>query len=115
MTLHKNFINGEWADGKATRENINPSDITDIVGTYAQADEAQTDQAIAAARAAAPGWQAATPQQRADALEFVGAELLAILALTHHTKLLAGWIRRDSEVHRSGGLDHGLNGTWASR
>ena len=77
MTLHKNFINGEWADGKATRENINPSDITDIVGTYAQADEAQTNQAIAAARAAAPGWQAATPQQRADALEFVGAELLA--------------------------------------
>ena len=41
MTLHKNFINGEWVEGKGARDNINPSDTSDIVGTYAQADEAQ--------------------------------------------------------------------------
>jgi aldehyde dehydrogenase (NAD+) len=76
MALHKNFINGEWVEGKAARENINPSDTSDIVGTYAQADEAQALDAVAAAKAAMPGWQATTPQQRADALEFVGAELL---------------------------------------
>ncbi len=77
MALHRNYINGEWLEGTGVRENINPSDITDIVGEYAQADRAQTEAAIAAAKAAQPGWAAATPQQRADALEFIGVELLA--------------------------------------
>jgi aldehyde dehydrogenase (NAD+) len=77
MALHRNFINGEWLEGKGVRENINPSDITDIVGEYAQADKAQTEAAIAAAKAAQPGWAATTPQQKADALEFIGTELLA--------------------------------------
>lgn len=77
MTLHKNFINGEWVEGKSVRENFNPSDLSDIVGAYAQADRAQTDAAVAAAKAAQPGWAAATPQARADVLEAVGGELLA--------------------------------------
>ncbi len=77
MALHRNYINGEWLEGKGVRENINPSDITDIVGEYAQADKAQTEAAIAAAKAAQPAWAAATPQARADALEFTGVELLA--------------------------------------
>jgi aldehyde dehydrogenase (NAD+) len=77
MALHRNYINGEWLEGKGVRENINPSDITDIVGEYAQADKAQTEAAIAAAKAAQPTWAAATPQVRADALEFIGTELLA--------------------------------------
>jgi acyl-CoA reductase-like NAD-dependent aldehyde dehydrogenase len=77
MALHRNYINGEWLEGKGVRENINPSDITDIVGEYAQADKAQTEAAIAAAKAAQPAWAAATPQVRADALEFIGVELLA--------------------------------------
>ncbi|WP_415007956.1 aldehyde dehydrogenase family protein [Aestuariivirga sp.] len=77
MALHRNFINGEWLEGASARNNINPSDVSDIVGEYAQADKAQTEAAIAAAKAAQPGWAAATPQQRADVLEFVGVELLA--------------------------------------
>ncbi len=77
MALHRNFINGEWLKGKGIRENINPSDITEVIGEYAQADKAQTEAAIAAAKAAQPAWAATTPQQRADALEFIGAELLA--------------------------------------
>ena len=77
MALHRNFINGEWLEGKGVRENLNPSDLTDIVGEYAQADKAQTEAAIAAAKAAQPAWAAATPQVRADALEFIGTELLA--------------------------------------
>ena len=31
MTLHKNWIAGEWVEGKAVRENINPSDLSDII------------------------------------------------------------------------------------
>ncbi len=77
MALHKNFINGEWVAGTGTKENINPSDITDVIGEYAQADKAQTEAAIAAAQAAAPAWAATTPQQRADILEAAGIELLA--------------------------------------
>ena len=77
MTLHKNFINGEWVEGKSTRANINPSDVSDIVGEYTQADKAQTEEAIAAAKAASGAWAATTPQQRADILETIGTELLA--------------------------------------
>ena len=77
MAAHKNFINGEWIEGKSISIDINPSDISDVVGEYGQADAAQTQDAIAAAKTAFPGWAATTPQQRADALEFVGTELLA--------------------------------------
>jgi alpha-ketoglutaric semialdehyde dehydrogenase len=77
MMLHKNFINGEWLDGFEARPNINPSDITDVVGDFAQADRAQTETAIAAAQAAAFSWANTTPQQRADILETAGIELLA--------------------------------------
>jgi aldehyde dehydrogenase (NAD+) len=77
MALNKNYINGEWVAGASERENVNPSDVSDIVGAYAQADKAQTEAAIAAAKAAAPAWQATTPQQRADMLDAIGTELLA--------------------------------------
>jgi alpha-ketoglutaric semialdehyde dehydrogenase len=75
--LHKNFINGEWLEGASASENINPSDMSDVVGLYAQADAKQAEDAIAAAKAALPGWSGATPQQRADVLEAIGVELLA--------------------------------------
>jgi alpha-ketoglutaric semialdehyde dehydrogenase len=75
--LHKNFIAGEWVEGASAKDNINPSDVSDVVGTYAQADKAQTLAAIAAAKAALPAWSATTPQQRADILEAIGVELLA--------------------------------------
>lgn len=44
---------------------------------YARADRTQCDTAIAAAQAAHPAWAASTPQQRADALDQVGSEILA--------------------------------------
>jgi len=71
------FIDGRWLPGVSTRPNINPSDTRDVIGEYAQADAAQTLEAIAAAQAAAPGWAASTPQQRFDVLDAVGNELLA--------------------------------------
>ena len=77
MALHKNFINGEWIAGAEAKENINPSDVSDIVGEYTQADRVQTEAAIAAAQVAQPAWASTTPQQRADILEAAGIELLA--------------------------------------
>ena len=52
---YSNYIAGEWVAGSSVTRDINPSDLSDVVGEYAQADAKQTDQAIAAARAAAPG------------------------------------------------------------
>jgi alpha-ketoglutaric semialdehyde dehydrogenase len=75
--LHKNFINGEWVEGATSKDNINPSDVSDVIGQFAQADAAQAEAAIAAAAAASSSWAATTPQQRADILEAIGVELLA--------------------------------------
>lgn len=71
------FIAGEWCDGVGARANVNPSDTTDIVGDYAQADRALTEAAIGSARAAFSAWSRSTPQVRADALDRIGSELLA--------------------------------------
>jgi alpha-ketoglutaric semialdehyde dehydrogenase len=77
MAVQKNFINGAWIEGSGITVDINPSDVSDVVGEYTQADKAQTEEAIAAAKAALPAWSMTTPQLRADALEFIGVELLA--------------------------------------
>ena len=77
MLAQKNFINGAWVEGTSVTIDINPSDVSDVVGEYTQADKAQTEEAIAAAKAALPAWSMTTPQQRADALEMIGVELLA--------------------------------------
>ena len=75
--MHANYINGAWIDGVDVRANVNPSNLADIVGEYAQADAAQTTQAIAAAHAAAHDWARTTGQRRADILDAVGNEILA--------------------------------------
>src|ERR1043165_2267397 len=75
--MFKNLINGEWMDGARASRNINPSDTSDVVGEYAQADAAQTREAIAAARRAFPAWSLSTPQQRFDILDAAGTEILA--------------------------------------
>ena len=74
---HSNYIAGEWMPGSNVTRDINPSDLNDVVGEYAQADAKQVDQAIASARAAAPGWAAFNTQARADILDKIGNEILA--------------------------------------
>src|ERR1700738_430162 len=73
----KNYISGEWVEGPAISRNINPSNTNDIVGEYAKADAAQTQKAIAAAKATFPAWSRSTPQERFDALNRVSIETLA--------------------------------------
>jgi aldehyde dehydrogenase (NAD+) len=74
---HSNYIAGEWVPGSNVTRDINPSDLSDVVGEYAQADAKQVEQAIAAARAAAPAWAAFNTQARADILDKIGNEILA--------------------------------------
>ena len=75
--IQKNFVAGEWVEGPALSRNINPSNTNDVVGEYARADQAQTFDAIAAAKAAFPAWSRSTPQERFDALNRVSAEILS--------------------------------------
>lgn len=77
MNVMKHYINGEWVGSGKSRKNINPSDTSDVVGLYADGDVTLVEQAVAAARQAAPGWAASTPQQRFDMLDFIGSEILA--------------------------------------
>jgi len=78
MTLQtRNHIAGHWQDGVGTMENRNPSDITDVIGHYAQASVAQVDDAVQAARGAQPLWWAAGIQKRHDVLMAIGTELMA--------------------------------------
>lgn len=74
--LHQNYIAGEWIPGVATGININPSDTNDVVGEYARADDAQAQQAIDAAYEARASWSKWTAEQRADALDRIGSEIL---------------------------------------
>ncbi|MEY8835244.1 aldehyde dehydrogenase family protein [Phaeobacter italicus] len=73
----RNFIGGEWRETAAASANINPSDISDVIGYAAESDAAEIDHAVGAAKAAAVPWSASTPQQRFDVLDFIGSELLA--------------------------------------
>ncbi len=51
-----NFIAGEWLAGTSEIANINPSDLSDTIGMYAQADTAQLNQALQAAKVAQLEW-----------------------------------------------------------
>lgn len=73
----RNHISGRWQEGASTIENRNPSDITDVIGHFAQASAAQLDEAIAAARMAQPRWWAVGIQKRHDVLMAIGTELMA--------------------------------------
>ncbi len=74
---HNNLIAGEWLAAPHYAPNINPSNVADVIGEYAQADAAQLDAAVAAAQAAFPTWSTSGIQARADALDKIGNEILS--------------------------------------
>ncbi|MHA6880043.1 aldehyde dehydrogenase family protein [Ralstonia pseudosolanacearum] len=77
MTQFQNFIGGQWTAAEVSAPNVNPSDTDDVIGAFAQASAAQTQDAIACARAAFRAWSHSTPQQRFDLLDQVGSTILA--------------------------------------
>jgi acyl-CoA reductase-like NAD-dependent aldehyde dehydrogenase len=74
--LHKNLIDGEWV-GTDGAENINPSNLTDVVGVYARATAEETQRAIAAAKAAFPAWSRSGILERHAILRKTADEILA--------------------------------------
>ncbi len=77
MNQFDNYIGGQWVRGATASTNVNPSNLDDVIGEFAQADDAQTREAIAAARNAFAQWSLSTPQQRFDLLDQVGSVILA--------------------------------------
>jgi alpha-ketoglutaric semialdehyde dehydrogenase len=75
--MQRNYIAGHWVAGHQARDNVNPSDLGDVIGAYAEADEREATAAVEAAAAAFPAWSVSGVQARAEALEQVAAELLA--------------------------------------
>ncbi|MEP7329196.1 MAG: aldehyde dehydrogenase family protein, partial [Betaproteobacteria bacterium] len=75
--VFKNLIAGEWVAGATVSVNRNPSDTSDVVGEYAQADVEQTRAAIAAAKKAFGAWSTGSIQERANILDRAGSEILA--------------------------------------
>src|SRR6266508_3636157 len=77
MTAHQNFVAGAWIPAGTLAPNINPSNTSDVVGDYARASRAQTEEAIRAAKAAFPAYARSTPQERYEALKKISDEILA--------------------------------------
>lgn len=102
------YVDGNFValdSGTDILENRNPSNPDEIIERFVRADETLTEQAIAAARGAAPAWARSNPQLRADALDFIGTEILrrreelAILLAREEGKIVREAI---GEVERAG-------------
>jgi acyl-CoA reductase-like NAD-dependent aldehyde dehydrogenase len=74
---HDNLINGQWVAGHGYSPNLNPSNLSDVIGDYTQGGASHVDAAVQAARAAFPAWATSGIQARADALDKIGSEILA--------------------------------------
>jgi aldehyde dehydrogenase (NAD+) len=72
-----NLIDGQSLDSAERSTDVNPSNLTDIVGEFARATTVETDRAIGSARAAFARWSRSTPQERFDVLDRAGTEILA--------------------------------------
>ncbi len=74
---YKNHIAGSWVEGPNAIENTNPSDLSDVIGQYAQAGIDQLEDAVQAARAALPACRAMGLEARQASLEMIGREMMS--------------------------------------
>lgn len=123
MRNYTNFIAGEWVAAKSgqTFKNLNPADTREVVAEYPLSGKDDAAAAIAAAKAAFPGWAATTPPARgrilsktSQILESRKAELAELLT-REEGKTLAeatGEVQRAADIFRFfGGLSYTLGGS----
>ncbi len=122
MDTFNNFIGGEWvaAQSGKTFTTINPADIREQVAQYPLSGQADTQAAIAAAKAAFPGWAAQTSVARGRILSKASQLLearkpeLAKLLTSEEGKTLAeatGEVQRTADIFRFfGGISYTLGG-----
>jgi acyl-CoA reductase-like NAD-dependent aldehyde dehydrogenase len=76
-TAFPNLIDGQAVDSTDRTADINPSNVSDIVGEFARATPDDVGRAIQSARQAFKKWSLTTPQERFDILDRAGTEILA--------------------------------------
>ncbi len=72
-----NLIAGEWAAGESEIENRNPSDLSDLVGMFAQASTDQLEQTLDQAQVAQREWASYGLERKQNVLMNIGNELMA--------------------------------------
>ncbi|WP_435230855.1 aldehyde dehydrogenase family protein [Pseudopelagicola sp. nBUS_20] len=72
-----NLIAGEWLAGESEIENLNPSDVTDLVGIFAQASHSQLQATLAKARSAQAEWANFGLERKQAVLMNIGNELMS--------------------------------------
>lgn len=75
MTIHPNLIAGEWVTAAEAIDDINPSDLSDVVGRFSRGTAADVDRAVEAARGAQRAWAAVPLDDRARILDRIGNEI----------------------------------------
>ncbi len=72
-----NLIAGHWVAGEGEIENRNPSDLSDLVGMFAQASKDQLHETLEAARRAQAEWAAYGMERKQAVLMAIGTELMS--------------------------------------
>ena len=78
MKIFRNFIGGAWVEPASGEhfENVNPADVTDVIGRFPLSDATDVDQAVASAKRGFDVWRSTPAPARGDVLRRVG-DLLA--------------------------------------
>ncbi|MCK8463147.1 aldehyde dehydrogenase family protein [Aliiroseovarius sp. S1339] len=76
QSLNKNFIAGEWVAGGSEVENRSPSDLSDLIGMYAQATPDQLEATLDQARRAQAEWAAYGIERKYNVLMAIGTEMM---------------------------------------
>ncbi len=71
-----NYIAGEWVAGASEIENRNPSDLSDLIGMFAQATPDQLDATLEQAQKAQIEWAAYGIERKYNVLMAIGAEMM---------------------------------------
>jgi acyl-CoA reductase-like NAD-dependent aldehyde dehydrogenase len=76
QTSNLNFIAGDWVAGSSEIENRNPSDLSDLIGMFAQATPDQLDATLDQARRAQVEWEAYGIERKYNVLMAIGTEMM---------------------------------------
>ncbi|WP_299355985.1 aldehyde dehydrogenase family protein [uncultured Shimia sp.] len=72
-----NLISGDWLAGESEIENRNPSDLSDLIGHFAQASSEQLEATLVQARVAQAEWATYGLERKQAVLNAIGNELMA--------------------------------------
>src|SRR5262245_14240979 len=62
----RHFIAGDWRSANKTFDSTNPARLSETIGVFPLGTKADADDAVAAARAAYPGWRRNSRIRRAE-------------------------------------------------